>query len=116
MDDMQPPSDSSDLQEKFRWLHRQIQILLVLVILVSGTLTLFLLRQYRETNTALQSNRQIVAQFTTNLAPAMDDFLKRVVEYSHTHADLAQALIKYGINPNAPMPAPATPTPAPAKK
>lgn len=112
MDEMQPLSDSSDLQEKFRWLHRQIQIILVLLILVSGTLTLFLLRQYREAKGGLQNANQMVAQYT-NAAPAMDEFVKKVVDYARTHPDLAQALTKYGINAT---PLPPSNQPQPPKK
>ena len=47
MDENQTIPDTSELRAECQWLRKQVQIILVLLILVSATLTLFLMKQYR---------------------------------------------------------------------
>jgi hypothetical protein len=110
MDEIASTQDTNELQSQYRALQRQFQTLLVLCILISGTLSLFLLRQYREAKGAVEGASSMFNQYT-NVAPAMDDFARRAVEYSRTHPDFAQLLAKYGLSPANFPPSGAAPAP-----
>jgi hypothetical protein len=99
--------------------------ILILVIVISGTLNIYLLRQWKTVSRELKDIRpqatQLIADYQKTSAPAMSDFLKKVTEYGRTHPDFAPVLAKYGLKPAGVTGAvPATTTPqqpaAPPKK
>lgn len=113
----QPDPEREDLREEVDALRRLITVLLLLSIVVSGTLTMFLLRQYRSTSRDLaamstQQAKAESAQFTR-----MDNFMRgelipKLVEYGRAHPDFTPILTKYGISPsvssNPPVTGPAS--------
>jgi hypothetical protein len=110
-------SDIADLQEQCASLRHLLVSVLVLLLVVSGTLTIFLLRQWRFTQSDLNTARPQIAQMTTNYVSAnasMSDFLKKLTDYGKTHPDFAPILAKYGVKPNAPTSS--VPAGAPKKK
>jgi len=109
-------SEMADLQEQCASLRHLVVSLLVLVLVVSGTLTIFLLRQWRFTQTELNAVRPQVAQMITDYSkanPQINEFLKNLSDYSKTHPDFAPILAKY-VRPNAPTNS--VPAAAPKKK
>jgi hypothetical protein len=118
------PSDLTDLQEQCLWLRKQIQTQLILMIIVSGTLCLFLLRQVRYAKAELTRIRpqaqQMIAEYNKVLAPSMDNFVRNIAIYGQSHPDFAPIMVKYNLatvtNLIPPKPAPAVPPPAPAAK
>jgi hypothetical protein len=80
-------------------LRQVVLFLLVLVLLVSGTFNFFLLRQVKSARQQLDAVRQqvngIAAQFNQNLAPTMDEFLRRVSDFGRTNADYKAVLERY---------------------
>ena len=98
--------------------------ILILVVVISGTLNIYLLRQWRSTSKDLAGIRpqatQMIAEYQKVSGPLMNDFVKKITEYGRTHPDFAPVLAKYGLKPaaptNAPPAAPAPPPAAPPKK
>jgi len=116
MEDENPtpaPSDTNDLQAQYLWLRKQVLILLVLLIVVSGTLNIFLWRQLRYTQSdlaALQKQAEpMIAEYQQSMGPRMDDFVKKITEYGRTHPDFAPIMAKYQLGGTSAPPATAPP-------
>jgi hypothetical protein len=73
--------------------------MLVLLVLISGTLTIFLVRQWRFAKTDLDVLRpqaaQLINDYNRVSAPAMQDFVRKLAEYSKNHPDFAPIAAKY---------------------
>jgi hypothetical protein len=111
----------NDLQTQFEALRHLVFSILVLVVVISGTLNIYMLRQWRSTTKDLNGIRpqatQMIAEYQKVSGPLMQDFIKKITEYGRTHPDFAPVLAKYGIKPGATPEAPATlPATAPKKK
>jgi hypothetical protein len=118
-------TNTNDLQAQCDALRHLIVSILILVIVVSGTLNIYLLRQWRSASKDLAGIRpqaaQMIADYQRVSAPLMTDFVKKITEYGRTHPDFAPVLAKYGFKPaGSPGTAPATTPPqqpaAPPKK
>jgi hypothetical protein len=113
--------DPIDLQAQYDALRHLVVSLMILVVVISGTLNIYLLRQWRSTSKDLTAIRpqatQMIAEFQKVSGPLMQDFIKKISDYGRTHADFAPVLVKYGLKPATPTNAsPATPaTTAPRK-
>ena len=125
--DNQTPAqpNTNDLQAQCDALRHLIVSILILVIVISGTLNIYLLRQWRTASKDLAVIRpqatQMIAEYQRVSAPLMTDFVKKITEYGRTHPDFAPVLIKYGFKPGGTTgTAPATTPPqqpaAPSKK
>jgi hypothetical protein len=123
-----PQSDAnpelSELQAQCDSLRHVVFSLLVLVLIVCGSLDLFLLRQVKYVREELQGARpqitQMVAEYNKGTAPAIQNLIKQLTDFAHTHPDFTPTLAKYGISaasattPAAPgKSAPVTTAPAP---
>jgi hypothetical protein len=116
--DNQTPSqhNANDLQAQCDALRHLIVSILILVIVISGTLNIYLLRQWRTASKDLAVIRpqatQMIAEYQRVSAPLMTDFVKKITEYGRTHPDFAPILAKYGLKPaSLTGAAPATTTP-----
>ncbi len=124
--DNQTPSqhNANDLQAQCDALRHLIVSILILVIVISGTLNIYLLRQWRTASKDLAGIRpqatQMIAEYQRVSAPLMTDFVKKITEYGRTHPDFAPILAKYGLKPaslTGAAPAATTPQqPAPTPK
>ncbi len=96
-----PVVDSSDLREQIESLRHLIGSVLILLVVVSGTLTLFLLRELKTTSAQLDAFRSgatnMIAAYQKQQAPLMDEFIKRIQQYGQTHRDFDPILFKYGL-------------------
>jgi hypothetical protein len=116
--------DTSDLQAEFDALRHLVVSILILLIVVSGTFSIYLLRQWRTTSKEITAIRpqvaQMIAVYQKEEAPWMQDILKKFSDYGRAHPDYMPVLTKYNIKPGATTgaaPAMATsPTPALPKK
>ena len=104
--------NANDLQAQFDALRHLVVSILILVIVISGTLNIYLLRQWRSASKDLAAIRpqaaQMIAEYQKVSAPLMNDFVKKITEYGRTHPDFAPVLAKYGIRlTNAPPASPA---------
>jgi len=92
-------------------LRHQVFTLLLALVVVSGTLTVYLYRQASMTGkdvaTIKPQATRIIQIFTTRHA-SMDNFVKQLAAYGNTHPDFQPILRKYGIVP-PPATAPAAP-------
>ena len=93
-----------DSNSEIAALKRQVFTLLVALIVVSGTVTVYLYRQASITGKDIDAIRpqaqQIIGAFNQNQA-LMINFVNQLVAYGQTHPDFRPVLLKYGINLNA---------------
>ena len=119
-----PRAESADLQSSIESLRSLVIWVLFIVLCISGTLNMYLLRQARFAQkdlAAIKDNTlKMVDEYKRNNGPLMDNFVNQIAEYGRTHPDFAPIMTKYGIKPTiAPAGTPATPgtpshAPAPA--
>jgi hypothetical protein len=108
---------NSDSDSEVAALRNQIYVLLVALIVVSGTLTVFLYRQTSLTRKDMEAVRpqaeQLVATFRQE-QPVIAGFVNELVAYGQKHPEFVPVLAKYGIAPvkGIPAGAPAGATPA----
>jgi hypothetical protein len=92
------PHDLTELQAQYDSLSRLVNMILLLLVIVSGTLTVFLLREYKAVHRDVLIIRprytETVARFQ-QLKPKMDEFERRVSEFARTHPDFAAIVAKY---------------------
>jgi hypothetical protein len=113
--------DLSDLQAQYDALRHLIVSLMILVVVISGTLNIYLLRQWRSTSKDLTAIRpqatQMIAEFQKVSGPLMQNFVKKITDYGRTHPDFAPILVKYGLKAGTPTNPPSTlPTTSAPKK
>jgi hypothetical protein len=117
-------ADASDLRAQFDQLRHLISSVLILVIVISGTLGIYLLRQWQSSRKDLAAIRppaaQMIAEYQKVSGPLMSDFVKKITDYGRTHPDFAPVLAKYGLRPTGPtntaLTAPGAPPAAAPKK
>jgi hypothetical protein len=109
----------SELQAQCDALRQLVLSLLVVLLLVSGTLTIFLARQWRFTKSQIElmspQANQILTEFNKNL-PMMQDFIRKLNDYGKTHADFAPIVAKYHLTEALGKPGTTPATNAAAKK
>jgi hypothetical protein len=121
--DAQP--DTNDLRKQYLDLRKQVFNILILLIIVSGTFSGFLLYQYRQVNRELKAFRPqalpVIEEYNKNLRPRWEEIEKRITEYGRTHPDFGPIMAKFrlmGTNVQTTLPStsptPATLPPAPA--
>ena len=101
---------NADSNSEISALKRQVFTLLVALVVVSGTLTVYLYRQASITGkdiAAIQPQaQQLIGAFNQNQS-LMIGFVNQLVAYGQAHPDFRPVLMKYGIQP----PPPGTPLP-----
>jgi hypothetical protein len=119
------PSELTELQAQCLWLRKQLQTVLILMIIVSGTLCLYMWRQVRYTGADLRGIRpqaeQVITEYNKISGPSMDNFVRNIAAYGQTHPDFAPIMAKYGLGAAAtnlapPKQAAAPPAAAATKK
>ena len=120
--------DSNQLAQAVETLRRQFQTTLIILIILSGAINLYLLRQFttlrKEIAVVEPQVKKMASDFERVTRPLMNSFLKQLTDYAQTHPDFRPLLAKYNIQRTpasagtaTPIPAPATPPPAiPAPK
>jgi hypothetical protein len=81
-------------------LQRQITLLLLAMIIVSGTLSTYLFYQARTLNrdlTELQPQARLVVENYDNNLPHIQKFVQALIAYGQKHPDFEPILKKYGI-------------------
>lgn len=104
-------------------LRNQLYVLLVSLLVVSGTLTIFLYRQASIARKDLDALKPQAEQLIKGFADNQNQivaFVNQLVAYGQTHPDFRPVLAKYGIEPRPGIPAGApvgaVPTPPVAPK
>ncbi len=97
----------TELQSKYNHLQQLVSSLLLVLIVISGTLTIFLLRQWRFAKADLEAitpqATQLLMQYTNNYALSQD-FVKKLADYGRTHPDFGPIVLKYHLNETLPKP------------
>lgn len=88
---------------------RQLVVsILVLLIVVSGTLNVFLLHQAGTSRQELEAIRPqvdlMVTQYLKNVGPAMDEFVRKLTEFARSHPDFAPTLNRHKLGTGGPGP------------
>ena len=105
---------TSDVRAEFDSLRHLVMSLLVLVFVLSGTLNLYLLRQYRSLTKELAERgpqmERLALEYQKGV-PFMNNVVSRLTDYGRTHPDYVPVLAKYGFKPaGATNSAPANPS------
>ena len=110
------PPDPAELEERVESLQRLVGTVLVLLLIVSGTLSVYLYYQVRIANRELEAGRRQVGQIQAQ----QNEVVKRMLDFGRSHPDFLPVLAKYGIKPEnasvAPPPLAAPPPGASPKK
>jgi len=100
-----PGEDTSEsLEAEVASLRQQVWTLLVLLLVVSGTLSIFLMRQVTYARSDLAAMKAQVTPFMQEYQkelPGLDQFQQKMNEYGRAHPDFVPLLTKY----NAVIPA-----------
>jgi len=88
-----------DLREQIESLKHVIGSILVLLVIVSGTLTIYLRREMKTASAELEGFRagttNMFVVYQKQQGPAMAEFTKRIQQYGQTHPDFAPVLAKW---------------------
>lgn len=116
------PSDS-DVAAQLKTAQRQVSNLLVMLLVVSGTFSIYLFQEvrYDRANLAVlapQAQQQaqaneLIATYNQKSVPAMQNFFTQLGEYSKTHPDVLPILAKYGLVQQKPQAAGVPPAQTP---
>jgi hypothetical protein len=117
-------TETSDLRAQYESLRHLVVSVLILLVVVSGTLNIFLLREFRNAGRDLDnfkpSAQEFMMNYQKNDGPSVENFLLRIVDYGRTHPDFAPILKKYHVNPGpgtgAPINLPVPPSSGSAPK
>ena len=94
---------NTELAQQIDSLRRQTFTLLLLLIIVSGTLSVFLYRQASLTRrdiAAIKPQAAQVIQGFNQTRPLIQNFVQQLVAYGQAHPDFQQQVLKkYGITP-----------------
>jgi hypothetical protein len=106
-DPLPSQAELTELQSKYNHLQQLVSSLLLVLIVISGTLTIFLLRQWRFAKADLEAitpqATQLLMQYTNNYALSQD-FVKKLADYGRTHSDFGPIVLKYHLNETLPKP------------
>lgn len=105
-----PVSNNTEVQQaNCETLRCQLNSVLVLLLVVSATLTIFFMRQATEARKQRDAIQRIVTEYNQIGAPALNDFAAKLREYSKSHPDVLPILTKYGVMQMTNLAAPAAP-------
>jgi hypothetical protein len=119
------PAPAEDLQTQVDSLRKLVQALLALMVVVSGTISIYLFAQARysarDRDVFRAQAGNLLTQYQKTSGPATDEFLKKLATYGSKHADFAPIVTKYGLdkaltNTASTNPAAAPKAAQPAKK
>jgi hypothetical protein len=121
MNPLPQSNPQTDMMDQVVALRHQVFTLLLALVVVSGTLTVYL---YRQASVAKKDLAAVKPQATQMIDafkrdhPMMDAFVKQLTAYGVTHPDFQPILKKYGITPQTQAgPTPVVPaTPVAPKK
>jgi hypothetical protein len=108
-------NEVTELREQVESLRHLAGSMLILLVVVSGTFNIYLLRQWKTSKTDLAVFKpqaaNLIASYQKNEQPAVENFIKKMVEYGQTHPDFAPILNKYQIKAAPPPSGAASPVP-----
>ena len=107
-------STIDELQKQVRTLQTLFVATLAVLVLLSGSLNLFVLRQVSMASKQSEETQRFVTEYETVSAPMITEFLHKLTAASKTNADVARLLTKYNIQQAVAKPGVSSLSPAPA--
>jgi hypothetical protein len=105
---------STDSNSEISALRNQVFIQLVALVIIAGTLTVYLYRQSSIAGKQIAQAQQVIDAYK-QAQPSIETFVSGLVAFGEKHPDFSQTVLKkYGIAPIPGIPANA-PAPAPKK-
>jgi hypothetical protein len=104
-----PQNELEQLKQEYNSLYSRFVLLLVLVVIISGSYCYFLRIQVKATTSALQGTTMQATNVMVQMqkaGPMMQDYLNRFQEFGRTNPDFMPILTKYGLKPGATNAAP----------
>ncbi|MBM3839987.1 MAG: hypothetical protein FJ398_18860 [Verrucomicrobia bacterium] len=93
-------------QESYRSLRSLVLIVIISLLILTGSVFVFLLREVSATRQQVKELTQYVAAYEKNSVPVMRQFRDKLIEFARSNPDFAPILSKY-VNPtNYASPAP----------
>ena len=108
-------ADPAQLQAEINSLRHLIVSVLVLLIVISGTLNVYLLRQWRSSEMELRNVRGFVDSYNKDYFPQITNYVGKLTDYGRAHTNFVPILKRHGLDTAQPGPPPAPATPAPSK-
>lgn len=106
------------LTQAYRTLRAQVLAVVLTVVILCGSLNIYLLRQVSLVRRDLEANRpvveKIVAEYVRSGEPTIKDFLNKLEVFSKAHPDFRPILARY-VNSAGATAAPMPPKGAPAR-
>jgi hypothetical protein len=106
-----PETDAPDWPEQFESLRRLVSSALILMLVVTGSFDIFLLRQARFAHEDLKRARAdapiVGAQYNQVSGENIQGFLRKLADYGRTHPDFAPIATKYKLDELSKQAAPA---------
>jgi hypothetical protein len=90
--------DPSELEEQVVSLQRLVGTVLVLLLIISGTFSIWLFWQVRTENRELEAGRQQLQQ-VIKIEAQQNEVVKRMQDFGRAHPDFLPILGKYGLAP-----------------
>src|ERR1041385_4842061 len=94
-------SQEDQLRQQLDTLHHLVVSILILLVVISSTFTIYLLRQWQSARKDLASIKPgattSIAAYNSGEASKMDAFISRLVDYGKAHPDFRPILIKYSL-------------------
>lgn len=84
-----------DLRHQLNSLRNMLQALLIVLLVMSASLNIFLLRQVTIVHRELKQRRETLQQYESKGYPLLRQFLDKMESFSQTNADFAPILRKY---------------------
>lgn len=112
-----PEPTASGSRSDYECVQRQLNILLIAVVILSATFSVFLWRQTRYLRRDLEGLKPLagpVIQRYNQEKPTVDAFVAKVAEYARSHPDFAPIAKKYQLQNITNVPAATTQPVAPA--
>jgi hypothetical protein len=95
----------SSLNDQIAALQRQVFALLLALVVVSGTVTVYLYRQASILGKDVASEKQLIMSVNQG-ETTMISLANQLAAYSKLHPEIAPLLTKYGVGPNGIPPVP----------
>jgi len=106
-------STIEELQQQVRALQTFFMATLAVLVLLSGSLNLFVLRQVSMVSKQSEETQKFVTEYETVSVPVITGFINKLTVASKTNADVARLLTKYNIQQGVAKPGASNPSPAP---
>ena len=88
-------SEFDELRESLQSLRSLFHVTLITLVILAGSLSVFLLREVSLVRQQVREVNQFVATYETTSVPMMGEFRRKLIEFAKTDPNFAQILGKY---------------------